>query len=83
LLATHLIPKPASLSFIDTASIPEVWLTSACHLAFQPLALSNACMQRFFSPRRCVAFGVCMQSCHYDHIQGVKANKEQAKELAE
>jgi hypothetical protein len=45
--ATHLIPKPAFLPFVDAASIPEVWLTSACRLASRPLALSDACMQRY------------------------------------
>jgi hypothetical protein len=46
--ATHLIPKPASLSFsfVDAASIPEVWLTGACRLASRPLAMSDAYMQR-------------------------------------
>jgi NADPH:quinone reductase-like Zn-dependent oxidoreductase len=44
--ATHLIPKPASLSFVDAASIPEVWLTGAWRLFSRPLALSDTYMQR-------------------------------------
>jgi NADPH:quinone reductase-like Zn-dependent oxidoreductase len=44
--ATHLLPKPASLSFVDAASIPEVWLTGAFRLFSLPLAMSDACMQR-------------------------------------
>jgi hypothetical protein len=81
--ATYLIPKPASLSIVDAESIPEVWLTSACRLAFRPFALPNACMQRSSSSRRCVTYGDCMQPCTYDRGQSVKANKEQTKELAE
>jgi hypothetical protein len=81
--ATHLILKPASLSIVEAKSIPEVWFTSASCLAFRPLALPNACMQRSSSSRRCVTCGDCMQPCTYDHIQSVKANKEQTKELAE
>jgi hypothetical protein len=42
--ATHLIPKPASLSFVDAASIPEVWLTGACRLSSRVLrCLTHVC----------------------------------------
>jgi NADPH:quinone reductase-like Zn-dependent oxidoreductase len=44
--ATHLIPKPASLSLVDAASIPEVWLTGACRLTSRALAMSDAYVQR-------------------------------------
>jgi NADPH:quinone reductase-like Zn-dependent oxidoreductase len=44
--AKHLIPKPACLSFVDAASIPEVSLTGACRLASRSLAIADAYTQR-------------------------------------
>jgi NADPH:quinone reductase-like Zn-dependent oxidoreductase len=31
--ATHLLPRPSHLSFVQAASIPEVWLTGVCSLS--------------------------------------------------
>jgi hypothetical protein len=41
--AKHLIPKPASLSFFDAASIPEVWLTGACRPPGRLRCLTHTC----------------------------------------